>query len=191
MLRKSHITVHIIKFSMLMLYFISLIKMLYWMVSKTESPLKRSELIHAIQRNFDGLDEFNSTEIFLTEIKSQILEIQASTINEIAAVTDDQQINMSTGNVQISMSIKNEVTDSIEIVQTSENEHTDTSVSNKNDQTADATILNINKLPSAIIEVGQSDTSRSEVTTTTSNLTSKSEYLDGKVLMCTFICTNA
>ena len=52
--------------------------MLYWMVKETEridengfpiySPPTEKQLIHAVQRNFDGLDEFNTTEIFLSHI---------------------------------------------------------------------------------------------------------------------------
>ena len=41
--------------------------MLYWMVSKTKSPLTKKQLIHAIKRNFDGLDKFNATKIFLDD----------------------------------------------------------------------------------------------------------------------------
>ena len=51
--------------------------MLYWMVKKTKkvnkagepiySPLTRQQLKHAIKRNFDGLHEFDATEIFLSE----------------------------------------------------------------------------------------------------------------------------
>ena len=52
-----------------MFYVISLIKMLYWMASKTDSPLTRNQLIHAIHRNFDGLDEFNAAKIFLFHIE--------------------------------------------------------------------------------------------------------------------------
>ena len=45
--------------------------MLYWMVSnsKADSPLTEEQLIHAIQRNFDGLDEFDATKIFLTHME--------------------------------------------------------------------------------------------------------------------------
>ena len=53
--------------------FISLIKMLYWMVSKTESPLTERQLVHAIQRNFDGLDKFDTTKIFLDNVDSKAL----------------------------------------------------------------------------------------------------------------------
>ena len=57
--------------------FISLIKMLYWMVSKTDSPLTEKQLIHAIQRNFDGLDEFDATKKFLNHIDSKALVKQS------------------------------------------------------------------------------------------------------------------
>jgi len=60
--------------------FASLIKMLYWMVKETErriesgkliySSLTEKQLIHAVQRNFDGLDEFNATEMFIKELPS-------------------------------------------------------------------------------------------------------------------------
>ena len=49
--------------------------MLYWMVSKTNSPLTEKQLIHAIRRNFDGLDKFDATKIFL----SHILDMQTAT----------------------------------------------------------------------------------------------------------------
>ena len=61
-------------------YFISLIKMLYWMVSnKTDSVLTKKDLIHAIRRNFDGLDKFDATKIFLSHIDSKSLDKQTAT----------------------------------------------------------------------------------------------------------------
>ena len=45
--------------------------MLYWMVSKTNSPLTEKQLIHAIRRNFDGLDKFDATNIFLSPMHSK------------------------------------------------------------------------------------------------------------------------
>ena len=51
--------------------------MLYWMVSKTDSPLTEKQLIHAIQRNFDGLDEFDATKIFLEHVDSNTLVKQS------------------------------------------------------------------------------------------------------------------
>ena len=35
----------------------SLIKMLYWMCEKTKMPPTRPQLVHAIKRNFGGLEE--------------------------------------------------------------------------------------------------------------------------------------
>ena len=35
----------------------SLIKMLYWMCEKTNMPPTRPQLVHAIKRNFGGLEE--------------------------------------------------------------------------------------------------------------------------------------
>ena len=61
----------------LFVYVISLIKMLYWMVNKTDSPLTEKQLIHAIQRNFDGLDEFDATKMFLNHIDSKALVKQS------------------------------------------------------------------------------------------------------------------
>ena len=89
------------------LHFISLIKMLYSMVSnkdsltekpdspltkkpdspltkkpdspltkKLDSPLTEKELIHAIRRNFDGLDKFDAVKIFLSHIDSKDLGTQ-------------------------------------------------------------------------------------------------------------------
>ena len=43
--------------------------MLYWMVSKTNSPLTEKQLIHAIRRNFDGLDKFDAAKILLSDTK--------------------------------------------------------------------------------------------------------------------------
>lgn len=51
--------------------------MLYWMVSKTNSPLTEKQLIHAIRRNFDGLDKFDATKIFLSHIDSKHLGTQS------------------------------------------------------------------------------------------------------------------
>lgn len=53
--------------------------MLYWMISKTDLPLTKKQLIHAIRRNFDGLDEFDATKIFLSHIDSESLYIQPDT----------------------------------------------------------------------------------------------------------------
>ena len=64
-------------------YFISLIKMLYWMVSKTDSPLTEEQLIHAILRNFDGLDEFDATKIFLSHIDPKSL-LKQTTSSEVS-----------------------------------------------------------------------------------------------------------
>ena len=49
------------------------------MVSKTDSPLTEKQLIHAIQRNFDGLDEFDATKIFLKHVDCNALIKQSST----------------------------------------------------------------------------------------------------------------
>ena len=43
------------------------------MVSRTKSPLTPKQLIHAIQRNFDGLDEFDATKIFLDNVNTKTL----------------------------------------------------------------------------------------------------------------------
>ena len=56
--------------------------MLYWMVSKTDSPLTEKQLTHAILRNFDGLDEFDATKIFLSHIDSKSLVKQTVTSEE-------------------------------------------------------------------------------------------------------------
>ena len=53
--------------------------MLYWMVSKTDCPLTEKQLIHAIRRNFDGLDEFDATEIFIRNVDSKTLVKQSAT----------------------------------------------------------------------------------------------------------------
>ena len=46
------------------------------MVSKTDSPLIEKQLIHAIRRNFDGLDKFDAAKIFLSHIDSRHLTMQ-------------------------------------------------------------------------------------------------------------------
>ena len=44
----------------------SLIKMLYWMINKTNQPLTIKQLEHAVKRNFGGLDnnEVDAVNIF-------------------------------------------------------------------------------------------------------------------------------
>ena len=69
----------VLLFTCVLFCFISLIKMLYWMVSKTDSPLTEKQLIHAIRRNFDGLDEFDATETFLNHIDYASLDKQPNT----------------------------------------------------------------------------------------------------------------
>lgn len=48
----------------------SLIKMLYWMIKKTDQPLTMKQLEHAIKRNFGGLDnnEVDAVKIFKDKI---------------------------------------------------------------------------------------------------------------------------
>ena len=46
----------------------SLIKMLYWMIKKTNQPLTMRQLEHAVRRNFGGLDEVNAVGIFQKNI---------------------------------------------------------------------------------------------------------------------------
>ena len=53
--------------------------MLYWMVSRTDSSLTKEQLTHALLRNFDGLDEFDATEIFLSHIDVESLDKQNAT----------------------------------------------------------------------------------------------------------------
>ena len=65
--------------------------MLYWMVSKTNSPLTEKQLIHAIQRNFDGLDEFDATKIFLSHIDCKILDKQA----EVYVLSKEHKVHAS------------------------------------------------------------------------------------------------
>ena len=49
------------------------------MVSKTNSPLTEKQLIHAIRRNFDGLDKFDATKIFCSHIDCKSLDAQTAT----------------------------------------------------------------------------------------------------------------
>ena len=46
----------------------SLIKMLYWMMEKTNQPLTMEQLEHAVRRNFGGLDEVDAVSIFKKNI---------------------------------------------------------------------------------------------------------------------------
>ena len=46
------------------MYVHSLIKMLYWMVRKTNQLLTMKQLEHAVKRNFGGLDEVDAVGIF-------------------------------------------------------------------------------------------------------------------------------
>jgi len=62
--------------------------MLYWMVKRTKKkstngksvyhPLTEQQLKHAIKRNFDGLNEFDATEIFLSKIRFPVSVGQVS-----------------------------------------------------------------------------------------------------------------
>lgn len=51
---------------MFALHACSLIKMLYWMCEKTNMPITGPQLVHAIRRNFGGLEEegLNPEDIF-------------------------------------------------------------------------------------------------------------------------------
>ena len=46
----------------------SLIKMLYWMIKKTNQPLTMKQLEHAVRRNFGGLDEVDAIGIYQKNI---------------------------------------------------------------------------------------------------------------------------
>ena len=48
----------------------SLIKMLYWMCQKSQKPPTGLQLQHAIKRNFGGLDDFDTYDIFKTYLKN-------------------------------------------------------------------------------------------------------------------------
>ena len=52
----------------------SLIKMLYWMCEKTKMPLTGPQLLHAIKRNFGGLEDKNLDPVqeFLRRLPSTI-----------------------------------------------------------------------------------------------------------------------
>ena len=52
------------------IYVCSLIKMLYWMIYKTNQPLTIRQLEHAVKRNFGGLDnnEIDAVDIFKKKI---------------------------------------------------------------------------------------------------------------------------
>lgn len=50
------------------MYLCSLIKMLYWMVRKTNQLLTMTQLEHAVKRNFGGLDEVDAVDIFKMNI---------------------------------------------------------------------------------------------------------------------------
>ena len=48
----------------------SLIKMLYWMCEKSKKPPTGPQLQHAIKRNFGGLEDFDTYEIFKQHISN-------------------------------------------------------------------------------------------------------------------------
>ena len=50
------------------LYFSSLVKMLYWMCEKTQSDPTNKQLEHAIKRNFGGYEKVNAFDIFKLNI---------------------------------------------------------------------------------------------------------------------------
>ena len=52
----------------------SLIKMLYWMCEKTNMPLTGPQLVHAIRRNFGGLEEsgVDPERIFFDKLQKDI-----------------------------------------------------------------------------------------------------------------------
>ena len=54
----------------------SLIKMLYWMCEKTNMPLTGPQLVHAIRRNFGGLEdkEVDPEKIFFDQLPENIEE---------------------------------------------------------------------------------------------------------------------
>ena len=75
--------------------------MLYWMVSKTDSPLTEKQLTHAILRNFDGLDEFDATKIFLSHIDSKSLVKQTVT-PEVSKQTVTSKVSKQTVTSEVS-----------------------------------------------------------------------------------------
>ena len=91
--------------------------------SETKSALSTKKLIHAIQRNFDGLDEFNATEIFLTHIAH--------------IDSDEQQTSASAENKQTTTPVENKESDTpIENGQIDTNEAEQTASSVENEQTS-------------------------------------------------------
>ena len=53
--------------------------MIYWMCQSTESEPTDKQLEHAIKRNFGGLQELNTYEIFMTYLKDVKRSKQATT----------------------------------------------------------------------------------------------------------------
>ena len=55
-------------------FYPSLIKMVYWMCEKTNMPLTGPQLVHAIKRNFGGLEEsgVNPERIFLDRLSKSM-----------------------------------------------------------------------------------------------------------------------
>ena len=58
----------------------SLIKMLYWMCKNSGRPLTSYQLEHAIKRNFSGLEEIDTYEMFKNEVKNLEKESDLSNI---------------------------------------------------------------------------------------------------------------
>ena len=62
---------------------ISLIKMLYWMCEKSNRPPTGPQLQHAIKRNFGGLEDFNTYEIFKNKLPNIEQQPELSAVGEV------------------------------------------------------------------------------------------------------------
>ena len=61
----------------------SLIKMLYWMCEKTNRPPSGPQLQHAIKRNFGGLEDFNTYEIFKNYLPNIEKVLELSSVDQV------------------------------------------------------------------------------------------------------------
>ena len=65
--RLACIAIYKLLCSELLTFHCSLIKMLYWLMMKSETELTKAQLEHAIKRNFSGYDEFNPFDMFVEQ----------------------------------------------------------------------------------------------------------------------------
>ena len=67
--------------NLFIIYYYSLIKMLYWMCEKSNRPPTGPQLEHAIKRNFGGLDSLNTYEFFKNHLGNLDTEPDLSNVS--------------------------------------------------------------------------------------------------------------